>query len=82
MPTILFIYDWRLFFYSNEGSEPMHVHAQKGETECKFWILADEVEIREVFAYNMTSAARREVKKIIYQHFDLIVNSWNNYFKK
>ncbi len=27
MPTILFIYGWRLFFYSNEGTEPIHIHA-------------------------------------------------------
>jgi hypothetical protein len=31
----------------------MHVHAQKGETECKFWVLADEVEIRVVFAITL-----------------------------
>jgi len=30
----------------------------------------------------MTPAATREIKKIIYQHFDLIVDSWNNHFKK
>jgi hypothetical protein len=53
MPTILFIYGYRIFFYSNDGSEPMHVHAQKGETECKFWVLADEVEIRVVFAITL-----------------------------
>ena len=24
----------------------------------------------------------KEIKKIIYQHFDLIIESWNQYFKK
>ena len=47
MPTILFIYGWRLFFYSNEGTEPMHVHAEKGDMECKFWLLVDEIELFE-----------------------------------
>ena len=69
-------------FYSNEGNEPIHINAEKGDIECKFWIIADEVEIREAFSYNLTPPARREIKKIIYQHFDLIVNSWNNYFNK
>ena len=28
-----------------------------------------------------TSLAKREIKKIIYQHFDIIVEEWNKYFK-
>ncbi|MEN6433661.1 MAG: DUF4160 domain-containing protein [Smithella sp.] len=38
MPTILLIMGWRLFFYANEGNEPIHVHCQKGDTECKYWL--------------------------------------------
>jgi predicted nucleic acid-binding protein len=41
----------------------------------------DEVEIKEEFAFNLTPSAKREIKKIIYQHFDLIVESWNIHFK-
>src|SRR5438552_1487961 len=26
---------WRFHFYSNEGNEPMHLHAVKGDAECK-----------------------------------------------
>ena len=81
MPTVLFIYGWRLFFYSNEGNEPVHIHAEKGEMECKFWLLTEEVEIREAFSFNLTPSAKKEIKKIIYQHFDLITDSWNIYFK-
>ena len=82
MPTVLFIYGWRLFFYSNENNEPIHVQAEKGDMECKYWLLVDEMEIREEFAFNLTPQARREIKKIIFQNFDLIVEYWNNYFKK
>jgi hypothetical protein len=82
MPTVLFIFGWRFFFYSNEGTEPIHIHVEKGDMECKFWLLVEEVEIKEAFSYNMTSTAKREVKKIIYQHFDIIVGAWNDYFKK
>ena len=82
MPTVIYIFGWRLFFYSNESAEPIHIHAEKGDMECKFWIMAEEVEIKEAFAYNLTPAARKEVKKIIYQHFDLIIEAWNIHFKK
>ena len=82
MPTVLFVFGWRFFFYSNEGTEPIHIHAEKGDMECKYWILVDEVEIKEAFSHNLTSSAQREVKKIIYQHFDIIVLAWNEHFKK
>lgn len=59
MPTIPFIYRWRLFFYSNEGTEPIHV--QKGDMECKFWVLVDEVEIKEEYAFNLTPSSKREI---------------------
>lgn len=45
--------------------------------ECKFWLIVEDVEIKEVFSYNMTPGSKNEIKKIIYQHFDLIVDAWN-----
>lgn len=82
MPTVLYILGWRLFFYSNEGSDPMHIHAQKGDMECKFWILEEEVDIKEEFGYNLNPPRRKEIRKIIFQNFDLIVESWKTYFKQ
>ena len=82
MPTIIYIYGWRLFFYSNEGNEPIHIHAEKADMECKFWFLEEEIEIKEAYAYNLNQKDRKEIKKIIYQHFDLIVDSWYKYFEK
>jgi len=35
VPTIIFVRGWRVFFYSNESNEPVHVHAEKGGAECK-----------------------------------------------
>jgi hypothetical protein len=40
------------------------------------------IEIKEAFAYNMAVSDKKQIKKIIYQHFDLIVEAWNNYFNK
>jgi hypothetical protein len=50
--------------------------------ECKFWLDNENVEILEAFSYNITPSQKKEIKKIIYQHFDLIINAWNNHFKK
>ncbi|PZX59577.1 uncharacterized protein DUF4160 [Algoriphagus ratkowskyi] len=82
MPTVLYISGWRLFFYSNEGLDSIHIHAQKGDMECKFWILSEEVDIDEAFAYNFSTSGRKEIRKILFKNFDLIVDSWTTYFKK
>jgi hypothetical protein len=82
MPTVLFIFGWRLFFYSNEGVEPIHIHAEKGDMECKFWILIEDVGIEEAYTFNMTNSDKKQIKKIIFQHFDIIIDAWHNYFIK
>jgi len=31
MPTVLLVRGWRVFFCADEGNEPIHVHAKKGD---------------------------------------------------
>jgi len=81
MPTILLVQGWRLYFYSNEGKEPMHVHARKGEAECKFWLFPQRFDIEEEFQSNCTPRLTREIRRIIYQHFDEICEAWRTHFK-
>jgi len=82
MPTILQILGWRLFFYANEGNEPIHIHCRKGDMECKYWLHRDDFEISEVYAYNMNSRSRREIRKIIFQHFEHIENEWDDFQRR
>ena len=62
MPTVLRMKGWRFFFYANEGNEPIHIHARKGDAECKYWLLPDLYDIEEVWAYHFTPRLRREVR--------------------
>lgn len=80
MPTVLYLRGWRFHFYSNEGTEPIHIHAQKGDAECKYWLDLELYDIQEAYAYNMTKRDTRDVRKIILQNFDEIVEAWNTYF--
>lgn len=50
--------------------------------ECKFWFDLENFEIEIELEYNLTPHAKREIKKIIYDHFDYIVSEWKKYFKK
>jgi hypothetical protein len=79
MPTVLIVRGWRLFFYSNEGSEPIHIHARKGEAECKMWLLLDTYDVAEAWSHHLGPGLRRELRQIIFDHFDLIVDEWNRH---
>ena len=54
----------------------MHVHAEKGEAE---WLHPETFDIEEEFEYNCTPRLRREVRQIIFQHFDQIVAAWREH---
>jgi hypothetical protein len=73
MPTILWQSGWRLFFYSNEGGEPVHVHGRNGDMECKFQLIKEKYEIQEVWSNGLTISGRREIRKIIFANFKYLI---------
>lgn len=77
MPTILRLLGWRVFFYPNEGNEPIHVHCTKAEKECKFWVDVVSFDFIEEFAVNMSPRDKREIRKILFEHFELIEQKWD-----
>ena len=81
MPAVLLLQGWRFHFYSNEGNEPMHVHAVKGEAECKYWLDPDEFDITVEFEYGCTPRLRREARQVIFEHFDQIVAAWREHLE-
>jgi hypothetical protein len=82
MPTILLIDGWRFFFYANEGDEPIHIHCQKAEKECKYWLDRTDFSVEEAFSFNMNKKDKRAVKKIIFEYFELIEKEWDNFQKR
>lgn len=82
MPTILIRKGWRIFFFANEGNEPIHVHCRKGRATAKFWILPDEYNIASVYVRHMTRQQERELRSILFDHFDEIVEAWNDFKKR
>ena len=82
MPTILIIFGWRLFFYSNEGNEPIHVHGRKGDMECKYWLDRDNFDLEEAFAFKMSPRDTRQIRKIIYDHFEYIEEQWDEFQRR
>ncbi len=79
MPTVLVLFGWRLFFYANEGNEPIHIHCKSGDKECKFWIDIENFDIQEAFALNLSPRDKRQIRKIIFEHFEYIVDQWQEF---
>jgi hypothetical protein len=82
MPTILLILGWRLFFYANERDEPIHVHCRKGDLECEYWLDRENFNLEEAYAFNLSSKDRREIRRIIYQHFEYIEGQWDEFQRR
>ena len=79
MPTALIIQGWRLFFYMNERNEPPHIHVRKGDIDCKFWLKVEAYDIEEVYGYNLSPRTRRQIRKIIFENFDYLVESYQRF---
>ncbi len=82
MPTVLLINGWRFFFYSNENNEPIHIHVQKGEKECKYWLDSKNFDLIEAYSFNMRISDKREVKKYLFANFELLENEWKEFQKR
>lgn len=78
-PTVLYIRGWRFFFYANEGNEPIHIHCQKAERECKYWLDTEGFDLEEAYSFNMNNKDKRQVKKIIFENFEYIEKEWNRF---
>ncbi|WP_145061408.1 DUF4160 domain-containing protein [Adhaeretor mobilis] len=81
MPTILKVRGWRVFFYSEEGNEPIHVHATKADCECKIWLKPEAFDIDFAWSHGLKPQLRREVRKIVFENFELIVEQWNRHIE-
>jgi hypothetical protein len=80
MPTIIRKNGWRIFFYSNEGKEPMHVHAIKGSTEVKYWISQKMNMIFYANSFNLKPMMQREIEELLIEEMPKIIKFWNAYF--
>ena len=76
MPTILKLLGFRFFFYSNEGTEPAHIHVEKGDCEAKFWL--EPVEL--VYSDGFSAKEINQLRKITLEHQQQFKKAWHEYF--
>jgi hypothetical protein len=79
MPTVLTINGFKFHFYSDEGNEPCHIHVKKGDGRGKLWL---EPEMEEEYFYGFTLQQRRQIKRIVEQHHQNLIEQWYEYFQR
>ena len=76
MPTIFRILGFRFFFYSNEGTEPPHVHVEKGDSQGKVWL--DPLEESDLS--NFKSKEQRKILDITKENQSTFKSKWYGFF--
>ena len=76
MPTVHEWDGYRVFFYSNEGREPPHVHVEYAECEAKVWLEPISIALNAGFARHQLTSILSEIRK---EH-NYLLNKWNEYF--
>jgi Domain of unknown function (DUF4160) len=75
VPTVLRIGPYRFFFWSNESSEPPHVHVEAGDAHAKIWLAPVRLEKND--GYN--PRALRRLRELTVQHEPQILERWHEH---
>ncbi len=76
MPTLLRWHGYRFFFFSNEGSEPPHVHVDKAGNTAKFWLNPVSLASHQGFS----PYALNEISDKVREHQDQFCQTWKDFF--
>lgn len=78
MPTIARAGAYRVFFFSNGGDEPPHVHIQRERALAKFWL--EPVALAD--ASGFSARELRELARLVEDHGEEWRKAWHEYFKR
>ena len=76
MPTVLRSGPYRLFFFSGDRDEPVHVHVERDDKLAKFWL--QPVRLQESGGFSR--AELRKVQRLVTENLELLVGAWNDFF--
>lgn len=85
LPILFELYGYKIFFWSNENDEPVHVHVAKGKQSAnatKIWIPAES---NPVVVHNKSRIPQKDLTRLlkaVAQNRDSIIARWYDYFGK
>lgn len=85
MPTLFEIFGYRIFFWSNEAGEPIHVYVCRGKpsgNSTKIWLPPDSNPVVANNNSNIPDKDLKRIMKLIALNRDNIITQWYDYFNK
>lgn len=76
MPTVLRTGPYRMYFYSHEPNEPPHVHVDRENFSCKFWL--NPVSLARNLGFNAREL--RKIQSILAENDEQLLEAWYEYF--
>jgi hypothetical protein len=73
MPTVLRVGAFRFHFYSDEGSEPPHIHVRGPDGECKFWLEP----ISLASATGIKPHEIRTIERLVFEHKEVLISAYH-----
>ena len=83
MPNLFSISGYKIYFWSNEGSEPVHVHISKGQpvpNATKIWLTRNGGCIVASNGSNISKKELQELMSVISAQFFYICAEWKKFF--
>ncbi len=50
--------------------------------ECKYWIDVKGFNIEEAYSFGLKVKDKREIRQIIFDHFDYVVEQWDEFERR
>jgi len=76
MPTVAVLNGYRFFFYSLEGSEPPHIHIERGPSVAKYWL--SPVELAGSRGFRSHELTR--LRMLVIEHRHTFLEAWHAHF--
>jgi hypothetical protein len=77
MPVVRRIGPWKLYFYSNEGDEPPHVHVEAPDGVAKFWL--DPLSLAR--STRLRAHELRRMERAVERHRREFLEAWHEFFR-
>jgi hypothetical protein len=75
-PTVLQSGPYRLFFFSSDRGEPVHVHVTRDRKAAKFWLAP----VRLEYNHGFTKIELAKVAGLVREQDAAIQGAWHEYF--
>lgn len=76
MPTVLTVGPYRFQFFSNDGTEPPHIHVSRDTALAKYWLGSCSLAKNRGFRDHELNM----IQRLVVEHRETLIEAWHDYF--